>query len=115
LVHRKLCRKIDEVTIYDRALTALEIQAIFTAGSAGKCKDSIVTMAIKPDKVPNKIKIKTQEVIPVAILSTASFDATTIDPITIRFGPSGTEAAPLRSALKDVDGDGDTDMIVRFK
>jgi hypothetical protein len=28
---------LDEVTIYDRALTAAEIQAIFEAGSAGKC------------------------------------------------------------------------------
>lgn len=28
---------IDEVTLYSRALTAPEIQAIFTAGSAGKC------------------------------------------------------------------------------
>ena len=29
---------IDEVEIYDRALGASEIQAIFDAGSAGKCK-----------------------------------------------------------------------------
>ena len=29
---------IDEVSIYDRALTASEIQAIYDAGSAGKCK-----------------------------------------------------------------------------
>ena len=28
---------LDEVTIYNRALTAAEIQAIFAAGSAGKC------------------------------------------------------------------------------
>ena len=28
---------LDEVTIYDRALTTAEIQAIFNAGSAGKC------------------------------------------------------------------------------
>jgi hypothetical protein len=29
---------VDEATIYNRALTASEIQAIFNAGSAGKCK-----------------------------------------------------------------------------
>jgi len=29
---------IDELTIYDRALTATEVAAIFAAGSAGKCK-----------------------------------------------------------------------------
>lgn len=29
---------IDEVTIYNRAMTASEVQAVFAAGSAGKCK-----------------------------------------------------------------------------
>jgi hypothetical protein len=31
---------IDEVSIYNRALSAEEIQAIFNAGSAGKCKEA---------------------------------------------------------------------------
>jgi hypothetical protein len=35
---------IDEVTIYNRALSAQEIQAIFNAGSAGKCKDTKVNV-----------------------------------------------------------------------
>ena len=29
---------IDEVSIYNRALTAAEIQSIFAAGTAGKCR-----------------------------------------------------------------------------
>ena len=29
---------VDELTMYDRALTAAEVAAIFAAGSAGKCK-----------------------------------------------------------------------------
>jgi len=33
---------VDEVSIYNRALSAAEIQAIFNAGSAGKCKPSCV-------------------------------------------------------------------------
>jgi hypothetical protein len=31
---------IDEPTIYNRALSATEISAIYAAGCAGKCKDS---------------------------------------------------------------------------
>jgi Concanavalin A-like lectin/glucanases superfamily len=31
---------IDEVSVYNRALSAAEIQAIFNAGSAGKCKET---------------------------------------------------------------------------
>jgi len=52
--------------------------------------------------------------IPVAILTTDTFDATTVDPTTVLFGPTGTEAAPMHSALEDVDGDGDTDLILHF-
>ena len=46
---------VDEVEIYNRALSAAEIQAIFNAGSAGKCKDSgitEVTIDIKPGSSP---------------------------------------------------------------
>lgn len=31
---------VDEVTLYDRVLTTNEIEAVFNAGSAGKCKDN---------------------------------------------------------------------------
>src|SRR5262249_35354943 len=37
---------IDEVSIYSRALSASEIQAIFAAGSAGKCKCGRETIPI---------------------------------------------------------------------
>jgi len=50
----------------------------------------------------------------VAILTTDSFDATTVDPTTVLFGPTGTEAAAVHSALEDVDGDGDIDLILHF-
>jgi hypothetical protein len=50
----------------------------------------------------------------VAILTAGSFDATTVDPTTVLFGATGTEAAPVHFDLKDVDRDGDTDMILHF-
>jgi hypothetical protein len=51
----------------------------------------------------------------VAILSDGAFDATTVNPTTVLFGANGTEAAPTHSALEDVDGDGDTDLILQFR
>ena len=52
---------------------------------------------------------------PVAILSTETFDATTVDPTTVRFGATGTEAAPRHLARNDVNGDGRPDLILRFR
>ena len=49
-----------------------------------------------------------------AILTTDSFDATTVDPTTVLFGSTGTESAPVHSALEDVNGDGDNDLILHF-
>lgn len=74
-----------------------------------------VSIDIKPGSYPNSINPRSHGKIPVAILTTDTFDATTVDSTTIRFGATGTEAAPVRSALQDVDGDGDTDMVLHFK
>jgi YVTN family beta-propeller protein len=73
-----------------------------------------VAIDIKPGSFPNSINPKSKGVIPVAILTTASFDATTVDLNSVRFGRTGAEAAPVQSGLEDVDGDGDTDMILHF-
>ena len=105
---------VDEVEILDRALSSGEIQAIYNAGAAGKCRLTAVTIDIKPGSFPNSINPLSNGVVPVAIISTPTFDATTVVPATVRFGPNGTEAAPQQSALEDVDGDGDTDMILHF-
>ena len=43
------------------------------------------------------------------------FDATTVNVSTVRFGATGTEAVPINVALRDVDGDGDLDMVLRFQ
>lgn len=73
-----------------------------------------VVIDIKPGSFPNSINPKSKGTIPVAILTTATFDATTVDPATVRFGRTGTEAASVHAALEDVDLDGDTDLILHF-
>ena len=81
---------------------------------SGLSSELQVTIDIKPGGFPNSINPKSRGVTPVAILTTATFNATTVKPSTVRFGATGTEAAPARSALEDVDGDGDIDMILHF-
>jgi cysteine-rich repeat protein len=61
------------------------------------------------------INPRSNSVIAVAVLGADGFDPGTVDRSTVRFGPTGTEAAPLDSALRDVDGDRRLDLALRFK
>jgi len=72
-----------------------------------------VAIDIKPGSFPNSINPRSNATI-VAILTTDTFDASTVDPATVLFGTTGTQAAPMHTVLEDADGDGDTDMILRF-
>jgi hypothetical protein len=72
-----------------------------------------VSIDIKPGTFPNDINPSSRGRIPVAILTTDCFDAATVDALTVCFGLDG--AAAVHHALKDVDGDGDIDMILHFR
>ena len=74
----------------------------------------IVSIDIKPGDSSNVINLQSNGKIPVAILSTESFDAATINTATVRFGHSGTEAAPASYALADVNGDRRNDLVCQF-
>ncbi len=74
-----------------------------------------------PGSDPNSINAVSQGLIPVAILSTASFDATTVDGTTVLFGPAGASPAhdqtdPVNVAdhQRDVTGAGLTDSVLHF-
>jgi hypothetical protein len=73
-----------------------------------------VPVDIKPGSSTNPIYLKSQGVIPVAILSTSVFDATTVDPLTVQFGPNGAVASSNPWHLEDVNGDGKLDMVLQF-
>ncbi len=108
---------IDEVEIYDRALDASEIQAIYLAGSAGKCKVIEVEIDIKPGSDPNCFNSNGHGVIPVAILGSENFDVSTINPLTVTLdgqslrvkGKSGNWGS-----FKDVNEDGFMDLVVQI-
>lgn len=77
-----------------------------------------VAIDIKPGSFPNSINNDGNGVIPVAILTTADFDAATVDPATVTLdgaaarmkGKSGSSGS-----LEDVDADGDLDLVVHIQ
>jgi hypothetical protein len=74
-----------------------------------------VTVDIKPGEFPNTINPKSNGVISVAILTTADFDATTVDPLSVEFGPEGATEAHGKGHREDVNGDGKKDLVLHFR
>jgi WD40 repeat protein len=74
-----------------------------------------VEIDIKPWSDPNGINLKSKGVIPVAILTTDDFDATTVNPLSVEFGPGGATEAHGKEHIEDVDIDGDLDLLLHFR
>ena len=70
-----------------------------------------ITIDIKPGSYPNSINPKSKGKLPVAILTTEDFDASTVVPDTVVF----LDATPVKWTIEDVDDDSDDDMLFHFK
>jgi hypothetical protein len=77
---------------------------------------------IKPGSYPNSINTKSKGVIPVALLGTDTFDVTTVDVTTLRFGPSDalpahnlTDPEVYAEHLQDVNYDGYIDLVSHYR
>ena len=73
-----------------------------------------VEIDVQPGNFPNSINPNKKSTIPVAILTTASFDATAVDPLSVKFGPNAAPAIGGKGRITDADGDGDLDMLLLF-
>ena len=71
-----------------------------------------VWIDVVPRKTFNKINLQSEGTVKVAVLTEGAFDALDVDPKTARFGPN--EAVPASYREKDVDRDGDKDLLLSF-
>lgn len=74
-----------------------------------------VTIDIKPGASPNSINLGSKGVVPVAILTTDEFDATTVDPSSVTLAGAEVKVkgkgTPM-ATLEDVNNDGRMDLVV---
>jgi hypothetical protein len=74
-----------------------------------------VTIDVKPGSDVNSINLRADGTTPVAILSSATFDATTVDPSTVRLSGAAVALRPNGTPMagrQDVNGDGRDDLVV---
>lgn len=109
---------LDEVQLTARVLSSDEILNYYT-GTREHCAARTVDIDIKPGSDLNIIDPDAKGLIPVAILTTDEFDATHVDVDSIVIAGRGvaerTEGSKPMVEFKDVDDDGDTDLLVQIE
>ena len=77
-----------------------------------------ITIDIKPGSDPNSINLSSAGVIPVAILSSDTFDATTVDPETVSLAGASVKvvgkSGKFLCSKEDVNGDGWLDLVCKI-
>jgi len=75
----------------------------------------IVAIDIKPGTFPNTVNLGSNGVVPVAIISTATFDAREVDPASVTLAGARVKVkgkGTYQSLSQDVNGDGRQDLVV---
>jgi hypothetical protein len=105
--------------VWSRRYLGADIEIVVLTSSASAWNFGVpeslgIAIDVRPDDYPNMINPYRKGKLPVAVITGDGFDAATVDPHTILFGPTGVEAAADHWAWKDVDSDGDDDLILKF-
>ena len=114
---------VDPVTVGDDDTSdfILDSWVLVEEGSIRVTK-IIPDIDIKPGSFPNSINAKSNGLVPVAILGSATFDVTQVDVTTLEFGPGGatpahdlTDLDTYFEHLQDVNDDGFLDLVSHYR
>ena len=113
----------DGTTLFRSAVTKFPIEFLtnedtIAYGDVSARIATIVMIDIKPGSDPNTFNNDGHGVIPVAILSTDAFDASTVDPMSVSLDGMVSRVNGKNSKagrLVDVDGDGDLDLMLHIE
>jgi hypothetical protein len=115
--HESFNGALDEVAIYSSALSAEEIRQHYQNGLEGLGYEVVLRpeIDIKPGSYPNSINLESAGAVPVAILSSATFDAQTVNPDTVSLAGARVKLVGKSSRYlcrgEDVNGDGLVDLV----
>jgi hypothetical protein len=108
---------IDQILVSQEAIVAWFLTPVSVFGefppTGVNCVN--VNIDVKPTSDPPAINPTSQGRIPVAILSSATLNATTIVAPSLTFGHSGTEHSVASCKIEDVNGDGLLDLLCLFE
>ena len=108
----------DALRIFPLGITKVIWKATDANGNSSTSEQTVtvnpipVTVDVKPGSNDNSINLKSNGKIPVAILSLNGFLASSIDMLSVKFGPN--RIATLMGNLEDVNSDGAPDLMLHF-
>jgi hypothetical protein len=107
---------VDQVTVSQARTVAWFLTSAATFGEVPPVgvNCSPVSIDVKPGSDPASINPTSSGTIPVAVLSSSTFDATTVVTSSLTFGHTGTEHSLVSCSVDDVNGDGLPDLICHF-
>lgn len=88
---------------------------IVEPGAPGNIPIQTVGIDIYPNRTPNVVYLSKNYTISVVVFGSADFNVTSLNWSTVRFGRTGTEAAPVRApTIRDMNADGRPDAMYGF-
>lgn len=98
--------------------TGMFFEVAVKGTTQGPATFTLVEIDIKPGSFPNSVNLESKGVVPVALLSSSSFNATTVDPATLTLAGASVrllvKSEKFQCSRQDSNQDGLTDLVCQF-